>query len=386
MTTLPNLDGLIALARQDGVDIRPTLLRVLTDMYVQKGTHTRGEEEHFTELALSLLGGLDVPTRAAIAKKLAPYAQAPRAVISRLARDVIEVAEPILKHSPRLTGDDLVAVIRECGSQHAAVIGARNSAPPREEPAASRDDAHVLSLTPADMSAPAAGHEASLANIGETDPGDAAPAELAARIEPLVLGEYFLEASAAERRMLLANLDDGTLTRSEQALVASSQQTIAALEAAALELRPEDFARGLETALKIPAATAQRIVADETGEPVAVVAKALGVPSDVLLRIILFLNPVVGHSVQRVFALVDLYDQLSAQAALHVVSSWQERPVATGERRTARHQPVLWNDERRGARRTFTDHGRRFPLQLPASDFGQQQPVIRKKIIGYTDL
>ena len=30
------LDGLVDLACRDGVDIRPTLLRVLTDLYVQK--------------------------------------------------------------------------------------------------------------------------------------------------------------------------------------------------------------------------------------------------------------------------------------------------------------------------------------------------------------
>ena len=41
--TLPNLDGLIGLARQDGVDVRPTLVRVLTDLYVQKRDHTPDE-------------------------------------------------------------------------------------------------------------------------------------------------------------------------------------------------------------------------------------------------------------------------------------------------------------------------------------------------------
>src|SRR5262245_19904122 len=162
VTTVPNLDGLIALARQDGVDIRPTLLRVLTDLYVQKDDHTRGEEEHFTELSLSLLAGLDVPTRPAIARKLAPYAHAPHAVVSRLARDVIEVAEPLLRCSPCLSGDDLVAVIRDCGPRHAAVIGARDGSLAIETPAARPDPTDVIALTPADMSAPANGHDASL--------------------------------------------------------------------------------------------------------------------------------------------------------------------------------------------------------------------------------
>ena len=32
----PNLNGLVELANRDGVDVRPTLLRVMTDLYVQK--------------------------------------------------------------------------------------------------------------------------------------------------------------------------------------------------------------------------------------------------------------------------------------------------------------------------------------------------------------
>ena len=44
----PKLEGLDSLARRDGVDIRPTLVRVLTDLYVQKPTHTSEEERHYT--------------------------------------------------------------------------------------------------------------------------------------------------------------------------------------------------------------------------------------------------------------------------------------------------------------------------------------------------
>ena len=102
LPTLPNLDGLIGLARQDGVDVRPTLVRVLTDLYVQKRSHTRDEEHRYTELTLWLLASVDVPTRAAVARKLATYDAAPRLVVRRLARDVFEVAEPILTWSPCL--------------------------------------------------------------------------------------------------------------------------------------------------------------------------------------------------------------------------------------------------------------------------------------------
>ena len=41
------LDGLMTLSRREGVDVRPTLLRVLTDLYVQKSQHTSEEERQF---------------------------------------------------------------------------------------------------------------------------------------------------------------------------------------------------------------------------------------------------------------------------------------------------------------------------------------------------
>src|SRR5215475_3229507 len=132
MIKLPHLagfEGLLDLDRR-GVDIRPTLLRVLTDQYLQSRTHTVDEERQYTELALRLIDETDIVTRAAVAIRLAPHACAPRPILLQLARDVLEVAEPILLHSPRLTPADLVAIATERGSCHAAVIARREGAEP----------------------------------------------------------------------------------------------------------------------------------------------------------------------------------------------------------------------------------------------------------------
>jgi hypothetical protein len=174
----------------------------------------------------------------------------------------------------------------------------------------------------------------------------------------VALGEHFLAAGSAERRLLLANLQDGTLTPAERAFATSIDQAIQELEAAALQRRPDQFVDGLEQFLHIPRAKAEQIVHDETGEPLVVAARAFAIPSDVLLRILLFLNPAIGHSVDRVFDLMDFYESLSAEGALHIVSSWQ----AEHAKRSGRHQPVLWNDERTGARRAATEQARR-PLE-----------------------
>src|SRR5690242_3247819 len=80
----PRLDGLFDLALRDGVDIRPTLLRVLTDLYVQKPFHTQDEETQYVELATGLIEAVDAATRAAVAARLQDYPAAPAAVLAKL--------------------------------------------------------------------------------------------------------------------------------------------------------------------------------------------------------------------------------------------------------------------------------------------------------------
>jgi uncharacterized protein (DUF2336 family) len=362
LLTLPNLDGLIGLARQDGVDVRPTLLRVLTDLYVQKRAHTPDEEHRYTELALWLLAGVDTPTRAAVAKKLATYEQAPRAVVRRLARDAFEVAEPVLKGSRVLTSEDLLAVISDFGPRYAGAIGARDFAEP---PA---DQTERSEVARADNDSGHAAPDPASAEVRSSESGgdaatEAAPVPLADKTEAAGIGAYFLDAGSAERRLMLANLDDGTLSAAEKLVAAASDDVIRQLETAAMQRRPDAFEQVLEQSLRISAERARAIVHDDTGEPIVVAAKALQMPSDVLLRVLLFLNPVIGHSVERVFDLVDLYDRLSPEAALHLASSWQDTPARAG--RPARYQPLHWDDEARGARQAWAQHARRFPLQVP---------------------
>src|SRR5579875_1716961 len=82
--TFPHIDGLLDLACRDGVDIRPTLLRVLTDLYVQKPFHTAEEETQFVELANGLIDTVDRTTRDIVAATLKAYPAAPEAVLRKL--------------------------------------------------------------------------------------------------------------------------------------------------------------------------------------------------------------------------------------------------------------------------------------------------------------
>ena len=50
----PGLEDLVDLGSAHQIDMRPTLLRVLTDLYLQRPAHTAEDERYYTELALLL--------------------------------------------------------------------------------------------------------------------------------------------------------------------------------------------------------------------------------------------------------------------------------------------------------------------------------------------
>ena len=258
---------------------------MLTDLYLQKETHPPEEEHYYTELALRLIGSTEVSVRAAVAERLARYPAAPREVVMRLARDVIEIAEPFLKHSSCLMPNELAAIAAECGPVHAAIIEAR--------------DPGVRSFC---------GNAA----CGEDAPDDAQAAELT---------DLFFSADPAERRLILLNLDYAAVGAFEAA--ARQSETITRrLESAALAHNVDAFAQELELAFGISARLARRIVQDESGEPIMVAAKALLAPRAVLERILLFVNPQIGQSVQRVYELATCFDEISRESASRLVSIW----------------------------------------------------------------
>ena len=74
----------MTLSRREGVDIRPTLLRVLTDLYVQATAHSADEERQFVELTSRLIDQVDDATRAAVRARLSVYPATPAEIMHKL--------------------------------------------------------------------------------------------------------------------------------------------------------------------------------------------------------------------------------------------------------------------------------------------------------------
>jgi hypothetical protein len=102
--------------------------------------------------------------------------------------------------------------------------------------------------------------------------------------------------------------------------------------------------------------TAGRLIGDEQGEPIVVAAKAMAVPADVLQRILLFLNPHIGQSVDRVYELASLYNEISVKAAQRLVSIWRDADPA-GEPAT-KPTAMDWRHTVESARRALSEISR----------------------------
>jgi hypothetical protein len=298
MTTaplFPGFDGLMTLSRREGVDIRPTLLRVLTDLYVQANAHSSDEERQFVELTSRLIDQVDDATRAAVRARLAIYPGTPLEVLRKLGLKP-ESPGRFVPPAPEMAANPPVA----------APVKAPREAPSRP--------ASNLSM----------------------QPGDAAE-----------LNDQFFRASPGERASILYNLADAPLQACARLPAARSRRAIETLEMAAFAADVENFTLELGEALILASQVAARVVNDPGGEPLACAMKAIDMPSAVFQRVLLFLHPEFGSSVNTVYRLSRLYDRLSERSALIMLAAWRGSTTAATR---ARYRPALYDDERARAR------------------------------------
>ncbi|MGY4309834.1 hypothetical protein ACVIJ6_007077 [Bradyrhizobium sp. USDA 4369] len=312
----PGFDGLLTLSRREGVDIKPTLLRVLTDLYVQASTHSADEERQFVELVSRLVDDVDDATRAAVRARLAIYPGTPIEILTKLGL--------------RPAQDEAMLPL-------AGPIPPALRASPLKVPA--REDAPSAGLT--------------------MQPRDAAE-----------LSEMFLRAGVKERIAILENLATAPLRPAAPTPPHRALNAIEALEMAAFNADVETFTLELGESLLLPARITQEVMNDASGEPLACAAKALGMPGAAFERVLLFLKPEIGQSVEAVFRLSRLYERLSDRAALIMLAAWRGSAIAAVR---AKHRPALYDDERQNVRASSSRTGTQ----------GSPRPIVRTGTDGF---
>jgi len=294
----PGFDGLMTLSRREGVDIRPTLLRVLTDLYVQAGTHSADEARQFVELTTRLIDQVDDATRAAVRARLAIYPTTPAEIMRKLN------LKPVHPDQRVPLAEEISAPTQE------------QAAPPMPLTETETRMAASLSMRPTD----------------------------AAQIHDL-----FFRANTSERVSILHSLADTPLKASPRIPERRAARAIETLEMAAFAADVENFMLELGETLILPARLAAQVVNDPGGEPLACAMRALGMPGPVFERVLLFLKPDFGSSVNTVYRLSRLYDRLSERSALVMLAAWRGSTMAVTR---AKYHAGLYDDERQRARVT----------------------------------
>ena len=306
----PGFDGLMMLSRREGVDIRPTLLRVLTDLYVQANAHSGDEEQQFVELTSRLIDEVDDATRAAVRARLSVYPGTP------------------------------VEIQRK--------LGLRPASPDQHVPTASEIPAALRAAAPVKMPTEAQLRMASTLSMQPTDAAE--------------IHDMFSRASASERALILHNLQDTPLRAAARIPAARAQRAVETLEMAAFAADVENFTLEVSETLILPWRVARQLVDDPGGEPLACAARAVDMPGAVFQRVLLFLKPEIGTSVHTVYRLSRLYDRLSERSALVMLAAWRGATMAVAR---AKFRPSLYDDERNRARQAPVQT--RNPAQQPGA-------------------
>jgi uncharacterized protein (DUF2336 family) len=229
------------LARERLPGKRHELLRALTDAYFDSAHGLSVKERTlFDDIVERVLDDVEPLARQELAERLAAFPDAPRRVVVRLAGDIIEVAAPVLMHSPVLADDDLVRLALQKSQDHLLAISRRDRLSERiTDILVDRGDALVLDAMAENLgarfSAPGAAALLDKAGLRATlwcrvaDRTDLA-VYVAERLTP-ELAES-MGAETARRGLGLAPAQS-------QALLQEMRDTLAArLEAAAARARP----------------------------------------------------------------------------------------------------------------------------------------------------
>jgi hypothetical protein len=361
-------DGLPESARVNEQKRDAALLRATTELFVLDVIHDRDEIRRYEEIASHFLPKVQAPDRTFVSERLAICADAPPSVIRALARDVIEVAAPVIKHSSVLGPIDLLAIIAATGVDHHRLIARRNLLSP--------EVVRALRLT-GDATIVAKLDQTSTASVVKETPLeraiDASAAAVAAgsvyrsnRLDPW----RFLALDRPARLKLIADIasrpppsaysaPSTKLDRAFRSILSAAQ-----IVGYARSGQVGPIIAAIADGLGLPSNLVTQALHDHSGDAFAVMLKALRLDDIQAQQVFLLVAPS-GRDVSAFFPVSDLYAGMEPDVAETLVAAWRSA-VAEGKEtyqphlapNTERHRPG-GVDASRSQVQTPQDHARR---------------------------
>ncbi len=305
-------------------EMRPVLLRVITDLFTLHLLHTSDELRLYEEMAGKLIAGADESALTHVARKLSRCLDAPPAVLERIRARGGQPARELLRNSPLIERRDLreIAASGAC-DQACAVAGRDDLDHETARILAARPEREILRALAANPKAPLGSQDIRLlAARGRSDPELAGA--LLGRGEPTIDAlPLFSFAGPPERAALLllaleANLIHAGRPEPESPLDAETAERV---EAAALDGKRGAFAKILAERLPCDQVLARRIVDDEPGDTLALAFVALGLPREDCARILLGAFPRIGESREAFDRVMRLVRTVPRRVALRMIEA-----------------------------------------------------------------
>jgi uncharacterized protein (DUF2336 family) len=332
-------EGLPDAARANERRRDSALLRATAELFVLDVIHDRDEIRRFEEITTHFLPKVSVADRTFVAERLAIAQDAPASVIRALARDVIEVAAPVLKHSSVLGPIDLLAIIAATGAEHHRLIARRTHLSP-EVIRALRLTGDTTVIAKLDQTPTAAPTETAIERAIDTSAATEINTGIyrSNRLDPW----RFLSLDRPARLRLIADI---AARPPPLAYAAPSTKLDRAFRSILSAAQIVGYARSgqvgpiiaaIADGLGLPSTLVTAALNDHSGDLFAVMLKALRL-DDVQARQVLLLVAPSGRDVRAFFPLSDLYGGMEPSVAETLVGAWRSAVASSKET----HEPHL---------------------------------------------
>lgn len=348
----PDLSSLAALARNPGLDLRPVILRVQADLFVNAPARDDASVEAFSALVTGLLPTVDDETALIVATKLAPCPDTPADVLRLLIGRGGAIRRAILAPREATAAAPSPAAPEAASSRPSTPLPAASPDAPGQSPAAALVEARSDG-----------GLARRLLGRGDLAPGDEAVLYLHADAER--------RARIRSGLLALAGLRHALPPRAE----APARERL--IESAA-RADAEGFAASLGGVLGLGQPLAPLNLQGEADqELLALALHAAGLSEEECIRIFLTLDPALARSVRGVFHLAGLVRTTSRAVAAHVVEAVLG---ADFTRVSTRHQPAM--DPSGASRGTGAMQAARNPAALAQAARERRAAGPRERRVG----
>ena len=355
-TNTTRFSRLVDLAKETSSDKRRELLREVTDAFLATASDcNETEKSYFGEILGSVSSNMDVAVRSLLAQQFAGQDHAPLGLIQKLANDDISVAKFVLQTSNVLREQDLIEIAQSRQQDRLSLIASRANVPESVSDAIveNGDDAVVCKLVSNQSAKVSRGTFLKVVERSETSEILQAPLADRSDLPPDMLNDMFSFVSGDLRKKIqqkLANIPPEAL---EKALEEAKRDVLTDMgkmreddrkamvfvgemiqqkklnEALLVQLtrkgKTAELTHAFARIAKIDVKTVRRLFNSGNVEGVAIICRSMRFERGTFSTMAMGLLQNDGNRASSINEVLDLYEQVTSEAAQRVMRFWRIR-------------------------------------------------------------